>query len=706
MNSPNLTFNLLSFSHPNDELTFYFLPAETEGLQRISKILVPNEVIQHFGEQEHFYTSFEIPVANGFSVTKPVEPVIETIINEKGVEEKVKVKNACFGIGILRRYYNSRIHTWFKKNGLLVKPNFIDDTEIWLPSNIRYDNETYKFFDKFSLKVQFARITKSPELLISFEGTSRVFKKSMSVLSDIIPPEIYTWVIFNSQLYRFDELPEDARRFPHNTNPVWNFDIKAALKEPAEAPDRGNKYLKYQNQINRFYNKYINTNEFKTVIPITSNGFVKVDELRIGKVTHNSNQLLFGKKEGVNGKDISTITGMKTYGPLQISPFSKIHLFFILHKSDQKKAEHIIDFFKGENPGFSGLQTYSHINFYIVDKFSFAFNDKDNPIPEIEELIRKRDFKDDVRYMAIYISPHSKHINDEKRKAIYYKIKELLLKNRISSQVLDAEKILNPGIKYHYSLPNIAIAMLAKLKGIPWRLDTQLKNELIIGVGAFKHVNTNVQYIGSAFSFQNNGTFNRFDCFRKNEVDELVGSILDTVKEYAIHNTNLNRLIIHFYKPMRSDELEPIETGLKNLGLNIPVFVVTINKTESTDIVAFDENFTQRIPLSGLYIKIGFNKYLLFNNTRYGDYPMKQTDGFPFPVKLAISCTDEELEKDPKIIREFIDQVYQFSRVYWKSLTQQNLPVTIKYPEMVAEMFPYFDGYEIPDFGKDNLWFL
>jgi len=25
---------------------------------------------------------------------------------------------------------------------------------------------------------------------------------------------------------------------------------------------------------------------------------------------------------------------------------------------------------------------------------------------------------------------------------------------------------------------------------------------------------------------------------------------------------------------------------------------------------------------------------------------------------------------------------------------------------MVAEMLPYFEGNEIPDYGKDNLWFL
>jgi hypothetical protein len=57
-------------------------------------------------------------------------------------------------------------------------------------------------------------------------------------------------------------------------------------------------------------------------------------------------------------------------------------------------------------------------------------------------------------------------------------------------------------------------------------------------------------------------------------------------------------------------------------------------------------------------------------------------------------------------IEFLIDQVYQFSRMYWKSVRQQNLPVTIKYPEMVAKMVPHFDGVEIPDFGKDNLWFL
>ena len=62
--------------------------------------------------------------------------------------------------------------------------------------------------------------------------------------------------------------------------------------------------------------------------------------------------------------------------------------------------------------------------------------------------------------------------------------------------------------------------------------------------------------------------------------------------------------------------------------------------------------------------------------------------------------------KDTKVIKNLIEQVYQFSRMYWKSVRQQNLPVTIKYPEMVAQIAPHFNANDIPEYGKTNLWFL
>jgi hypothetical protein len=43
--------------------------------------------------------------------------------------------------------------------------------------------------------------------------------------------------------------------------------------------------------------------------------------------------------------------------------------------------------------------------------------------------------------------------------------------------------------------------------------------------------------------------------------------------------------------------------------------------------------------------------------------------------------------------------------MYWKALQLQNLLVTVKYPEMVARMLPYFKDGRIPEFGKKNFWF-
>jgi hypothetical protein len=279
----------------------------------------------------------------------------------------------------------------------------------------------------------------------------------------------------------------------------------------------------------------------------------------------------------------------------------------------------------------------------------------------------------------------------------------MLLKRGITSQCIDSNK--DEVVDYQYSLSNVAVAILAKLKGTPWRLNTPKKNELIVGIGAFKH--SDVQYIGSSFSFDNTGHFNNFEYFMKSEVEILAGSIMRSVREYASVNNKPDKLIIHFYKTMSDKELEPIEKGLNDLGLDIPVFIVTINKTESQDIIAFDKSWPDLLPLSGTYINIGSNKYLLCNNTRYslsGQY--RASDGYPFPIKLKIDCNKPKELEQTQVVKDLIDQVYQFSRMYWKSVRQQNLPVTIKYPEMVAQIAPHFDGDEIPQFGKDNLWFL
>jgi hypothetical protein len=690
MNTSSLSFNLLTFDHPVEEFTFYFSNSEAENLVRLYKTAVPSEVIDHFGEQDHYYTSFKEPISEGIPVTKKTKPLYK---------EGVSVGNSAFSKSILRKYYNQIIHNYFTDFGCLVRPSFINDVEVWVKS--QNSNNLYSFYERFSIKVEIARITNKPELLISYEHCSRLFKQSVSDLMELVAPEHFNWVVYNNQLFRYKMLPDEGRRNLSAVYPVRNFNIRVDLNQPADKPDKTNRYKRYNQYIQGFITKYLNTKDFILKIPLTSGKLEPVNEAKINTVSDKSNQLLFEK----NQTQLVPLRGMQNYGPFDTPPTNQIHFFYIYHPDNINKVKILDGHFRNGLDRFTGLKNFIKTPYFTPHDFTIQFHDKNNPVSEIRKGL-ERNFDPDISYMAIYISPFNKDYATPQQLAIYYKVKEALLEKGITSQAIDASKISSEP-NFQYSLTNIAIAILAKLNGTPWRLNVTLKNELVVGVGAFKSSKSKVRYIGSAFSFTNNGKFNKFECFMHNQTDELAGSILQSIKDYISYSNNLKRLIIHYYKDMSDKEFDPIEKGLKSLGFgNIPIFIVAINKTESSDIVAFDNNYEELMPNSGTFINIGFNKFLLFNNTRYNGTPVGKADGFPFPVKLKITCNIEEKEKDIQIIRELIDQVYQFSRMYWKSVRQQNLPITIKYPEMVAEIAPHFDCLDIPTFGKDNLWFL
>lgn len=685
MPNENLIFNILTFDFPKDNPVFYFSDVENGKCQKIHKSIFPNEIKSLFPKagvngSEFVYTTF----------TGKSEGYKPLTINFKS-------ENHDF----LKRYYNRQLNYYFRAiKEQIVKVGFIKENQVWI-FNPELSKSQFDVYDKYSLKVQIAIVSKYPEIVLSYDGISKILKQSVAGLIHTVSPTCFKWVKMENRLLRWDKDIDDDNPEYSNYYPVLNKHLQAALAITEELPPRGNRYPKYLNKIASFYDTYLNTNEFKEIIPLNCNGFINVSPARISTTSENSNRLQFK-----NDSAIVPHEGLKKFKPYKSSPFKNVHLFYIFHKDDLAHAKKVNTCFTSGFQWFKGLQQYANILFHTEHNFSIVFTDKENPLTELETVLQERDFKADVKYIAIYITPYSKYEHDKQKREIYYKVKEMLLKRNITSQAIDPSKMDEQGESWVYSLPNIAVAILAKLDGIPWRLETQEKNELIIGVGAFKHTADNIQYIGSAFSFANNGKFNSFDYFMKHEIDVLAGKIANSVRKYASINDQPDRLIIHFYKTMNEREIKYIEDALRNLELSIPVFIISINKTESEDIVAFDNGWQQLMPQSGTYINIGRNKYLLFNNTRYSNAAINALDGYPFPIKLSIDCTDKEQLNDVKIIRELIDQVYQFSRMYWKSVRQQNLPVTIKYPEIVAQVAPHFDGNDIPQYGKNNLWFL
>lgn len=606
-------------------------------------------------------------------------------------------------------YYRYLILNYFKSiEGTIVFPNFTRDIEVWFEDKTSL-NKIYRLYDNFTIKVQHKQVTQGYELVLAYNGTSKVLRQSIADITDF-DTEKYNLINCNGSLYKYDNMPEDVKQHQETLFPVLSNALKKEFNIEPDEITIENRYKPYLRQIETFYKNYINTPDFTKAVGVSVQAFFNVTNGSIYQTSKNSNELQFLENTHINPG-----LGIIMHKPLKAFTKNHVKLFFIYHKDDGDLIKDTFYEFitngwhkpvKDKIKHSKNLQNYINQP-YSVDKTKrIVFESTDSIFEEVSTQLKNFVPAPDITYVAIYITPIHKTNKDHPQHNAYYKIKELLLHKGISSQVVYKEHLEKED--FYYFLPNIYVALLAKIGGIPWRLARTREEEIIIGIGAFKPQGAKHRFLGSAFCFSNEGIFEGFDCFRDDEPIMLAGSIQNAVEQFINKNKQAKRIIIHFYKEISDKkELQPILDMLESIGaIDIPVIVVTINKTDSKELMGFDMNSAGRMPISGSYLKVGYNKFLLFNNTRYEERDALKPRDYHFPIKISIKATNNELVQDMSVIRELIDQVYQFSRMYWKSISQQNLPVTTKYPEMVAEIFPHFEHNTLPDFGKENLWFL
>lgn len=686
----HLKFNILSFNWPAQSPTFFFSLQESEGSHLVHRSKFSPQILETFPDLDPKVTEF----------------IYTTFTEETEGSIGLQMEMYDEELRIYKQYLKNRIKHYFIAQGNIVCRNFVGDTQVWIQA-LKTKNEHYNLYYKFSLKIQFATVSDYPELVVSFDGTSKVLKTSVADIEDsiIIKRCVYEQSTFN---YQMDLDTEDKEEFYNNINfkeafPIFNIELAKALNIPLEAPERQNKYAKYIKAISAFATKYLFTEGFKEVIPIYKDVFIDVPKARVNHIDPQIGLLEFGnKRTGLMPKKM-----IGRCSPYRRPKNQNIKFFFIHHESHQEVIKKLTTYLKtGINDFYKGLGDYINIPFTLAGQHFIKYQNLNNPLPEIKEQLEQLDFEENVAYAAFYISPFDKYAPDTADRMVYVRVKELLLNEGIVTQAIDYDDIAQNIGKYQWHLNNISLALHAKLGGVPWKLAVTDKKELVIGVGAFTNQDENRRYIASAFSFQNNGLFRKFEYFTQNETTLLAGSICKAIREFT-SVAEADKVVIHFYKEMSYEELQPIKEGMNELGLNVPLYILNINKTESEDIIAYDLNWKERyMPKSGTYVRVGNNQFLLFNNARYDDSETYgATEGYPFPIKIRISSPDEDAFEDANVVLDLLTQVYQFSKLYWKSLQQQNVPITIKYPEMVAQIAPRFEQ-TVPEHAKDKLWFL
>lgn len=597
---------------------------------------------------------------------------------------------------IAKHIISQQIYLYFKRTAI-VTTDKVDNVEIWIRKESKSNTKTTEY-DRFSLVPVYGNFTSGWELLVSFNGSSLVYNTAIDSLD--LRTERFR-VVADGEVIKHKDLTPEHKQNICDIYPVINHELSNELGVAELRSRNTDRYTTTRDHILHFINQYILTPDFQALFS-TSAELLEVPDDRISYVSKGSNVLRFAN--GNTGFD--PYSGLMNFGPYQPTAKPKVKFFFIAHQSDIPICRKLYDVFTRGYSNFPKLSLFIKQEFNTDPNGSIYFKNTDTAIDEVQENLRNKKLVEGTYYVAIYVSPVSRDDVYDPNHDLYFKLKEVLLNWGITSQVIYKDRPTDDKFKFH--LANIATALLGKIGGIPWLLNNDHPNsDLIVGVGAFRSEQVGTRYVGSAFCFGTDGLFRNFDCYRDNDLEHLVADIRKAIGYFIVQNQEQypQRLIIHYYKTMSEREAKPITDMLNTLGFNIPIYVVTINKTETSDIVMFDPTQLGLMPLSGTILKIRRNQFLLYNNSRYRD---NQNCDMLFPVRIRLSKIEqnEVVDLDMGEVKALLNQVYKFSRIYWKSVKQKNLPITIKYPEMVAEIVPHFTQAELPSFGKNNLWFL
>ena len=482
---------------------------------------------------------------------------------------------------------------------------------------------------------------------------------------------------------------------PGEVFPVINRNLAATLKTDYPFTMIPDKYDLLYRQVEWFYANYCSDDSFTGIVRHKGQWKQAKAEFH-GRMDVSGKKLVFGQSM----TETDAYRGLSKWGPLMLPPGRHFAYFFIYFEEQENAALKLYNYLL-KKEGFVKMVSFTRLPLRYEKDKKLVIKKGENPESKVREYLQNNDFDPEVVYFAFYISPYSRFETDEQKKKLYYRIKELLLYRNISMQEVEGRKLAED---FSNSIANICIALIAKLGGVPWRLEGMEKSELVIGFGAYRNKGFKMCYTGSAICFSQDGIFREFDVFPAENIRSIAGSALKTFKQYRENYPEAKRMIIHFYKPMSRRELEPLEKMLREMKMDIPVVIAGISKTPSKSLLLFDQPEKNTMPADGTWAKTGKASYLLNINLRKqaSSTKVKQT----MPLRIHFQCNREGYLEKEGMVLELLEQIYAFSYLHWRSVRQSPLPVTVKYPALIASFMPWFGRNFLPPHGRTRPWFL
>lgn len=287
----SLLLNIIPFTPPVTRAAFAFYKEYFPGAFAvyISEELLP--LVQHYHQPDPTKTETQWLYSDFLP------------LREGGIELEIDL---TIHLQFAEHYYRFLISNYFRQIAPIMRRNFTKEIELWMLDTSLHNAE-YNQYYKFTLAVQHS-VNNTPELIISYDGNSRVLKKSMAELPGL-DTLLYRWMNFRGFLYHWnsEHYPDEAVRNQHEVFPVVSNQLGTELEIIFPKSDRNNRYPFFHRLITGFYTKYLNNEDFRKVIPLSPDGFIIRNAGEFSRIDTNASLLEYG----AGG------TGVEPYGDIK-----------------------------------------------------------------------------------------------------------------------------------------------------------------------------------------------------------------------------------------------------------------------------------------------------------------------------------------------------------------------------------------------------
>jgi hypothetical protein len=433
---------------------------------------------------------------------------------------------------------------------------------------------------------------------------------------------------------------------------------------------------------------------------------IERDLIEIPVFQLNKKEYIFSNKSSAN----SQFQGIRNYGPLQKIGKEVIFAFIFEDRFKSFANELYLSLTGKSNPGtFPGFEqmfgvqiSTSNVRQIKIEGFS-----NEDMLKVVDSVNALQVSEPNKKVIGIYVEDYAIDTEDELASNHYYFLKYNFIKNNLALQVVNYRK-LGERNSLKWSTSNVALAMFAKMGGIPWVVKPSNNNCLILGVGSSHKRDEKTGIVTKYFAYtvclDSSGLYKTLEVLA-DETSEI--NYLENLKSNLVKMLTDGRLgnyktcVLHLPFKIKQKEIVAISEAIHQIN-NIDFVAIKVNLDNKYFGYSYHNTL---VPYESSFVKLSRNEYLVwFEGLLYGKEVVDKRLSNPVHIEFLNLENSKGFDE-----RNYLQDVLNLSGANWRGFNAKSIPISIYYSQIIAkytEAFEKIEGYEENSISNDKPWFL